>query len=167
MAGPSEAAQKRLKIYLQDHFAGSVVGIELARRTAKANHGTEFGGPLTQIANEIEQDRDELKRIMSSVGVSANPIKSGLAWGTEKAGRLKTNGQLRGYSPLSRHLEVEGLISGVIGKLSLWRSLRALAPHDPRLDPARLDELVTKAEDQLQRLHALGEQSSETAFGQG
>ena len=164
MAGIPEDAQKRLKIYLQDHFAGSVVGIELARRTAKANRGTAFGGPLTQIANEIEEDRDELKRIMGSVDVSADPIKSGIAWGTEKAGRLKLNGQLRGYSPLSRHLEIEGLISGVIGKLSLWRSLRAIAPGDPRLDAARLDGLTARAEDQLKRLHALGEQSSEQAF---
>ena len=165
MAGTSEDARKRMKIYLQDHFAGSVVGIELARRTAKANRGTAFGGPLTQIANEIEEDRDELKRIMGSVDVSADPIKSGIAWGAEKAGRLKPNGQLRGYSPLSRHLEIEGLISGVIGKLSLWRSLSAIEPQDSRLDAARLGELEDRAQDQLERLHALSARAAVLAFG--
>ena len=34
------------EIYLQDHYAGSTGGLELAKRSAKANAGTEFGGRL-------------------------------------------------------------------------------------------------------------------------
>ena len=156
---------KRLAIYLQDHFAGSTVGIELARRTAKSNLGTEYGGPLTRVAGEIDEDREELKRIMARLDVSADRIKTGVAWAAEKAGRLKPNGQLRGYSPLSRHMEIEGLIAGVSGKLSLWRSLRDVAPLDPRLDAARLGELEVRAEDQLERLHALRAKAATHAFG--
>jgi hypothetical protein len=57
--------QKFLALYLKDHFAGSTGGLEVARRTAKSNAGTEFGGPLTRIASEIADDRDTLKRIMA------------------------------------------------------------------------------------------------------
>src|SRR5829696_5828454 len=121
-----------LGIYLKDHFGGATGGLELARRTAKANRGSEFGGPLQQLATEIDEDRESLKQIMDRLGVRADPLKAGLAWGMEKAGRLKPNGQVRGYSPLGRLLEVEALVTGVSGKLSLWRALSAIAPGDAR-----------------------------------
>lgn len=155
-----------LAIYLQDHFAGSTTGIELAKRTAKRNHvHAEFGAPLARIAIEIGEDRDELKRIMDRLDVDEPRLKATVAWGAEKVGRLKPNGQLRGYSPLSRVVELEGLITGVSGKLSLWRSLLELAPNDARLDEDNLTRLAERAEDQLQRLHALRGAAALIAFG--
>ena len=52
----------------------------------------------------------------------------------------------RGYSPLSRVLELEGLIAGVNGKLALWHSLLELAPVEPRLDTEQLGNLARRAE---------------------
>src|SRR3954451_16480973 len=142
---------KLLGIYLNDHLAGATVGVELAKRTAGANQGTEFGGPLQQLAAEIAEDRAALRRVMDRLDVRADRVKTTLAWGAEKAGRLKLNGQLRGYSPLSRVVEVEGLITGVTGKLSLWRALQVTAPSEPRLDATDLASLEQRAEEQLQR----------------
>jgi hypothetical protein len=51
-----------------------------------------------------------------------------------KLGRLKLNGQLRGYSPLSRLLELEGLGMGITGKLGLWKSLAELGIEQPGFD---------------------------------
>ena len=153
-----------LEIYLQDHYAGSTGGLEMAKRTAKANAGTEFGGPLTRIAGEIREDRDALKRIMGRLDVSPAPVKAALAWAAEKAGRAKPNGQVRGYSPLGRQLEVEALITGVSGKLSLWRALLQVAPTKPQLDAAQLTDLAGRAEDQLTRLHGLRDRAAEIAF---
>ena len=157
-------AQKFLAIYLKDHHAGSTGGLEVAKRTAKANRGTEFGGPLTRLAGEIDEDRDSLKRIMDRCDVSASPVKAALAWGAERAGRLKPNGQVRGYSPLGRMVELEALVTGVSGKLSLWRALAAIAPSDARLDGAALAGLEARAEDQLARLHALRDRAAAIAF---
>ena len=156
--------QKFLEIYLQDHYAGSTGGLEMAKRTAKANGGTEFGGPLTRLAGEIGEDRDALKRIMARLDVTPAPIKATLAWGAEKAGRLKPNGQIRGYSPLGRLVEIEALVTGVSGKLSLWRALRQAAPSRPGLDAAQLGELEGRAEDQLTRLHELRDRAAVLAF---
>src|SRR5215210_7327065 len=97
---------------------------------------------------------------MDRLGVSRDPIKAGLAWGMEKAGRLKPNGKVRGYSPLGRMLELEALITGVSGKLSLWRALKAIAPSDPRLDAAALAALERRAEAQLGRLHELRDRAA-------
>jgi hypothetical protein len=41
----------------------------MAKRSANANGGTEFGGPLTRVAMEIGEDRDALKRIMGRLEV--------------------------------------------------------------------------------------------------
>ena len=147
---------KYLPIYLNDHYAGSTLGVELAKRAAKNNDGNaEFGPVLATLATDIDEDRDELRRIMERLGVSEDRIKAGLFWMGEKVGRLKPNGELLQFSPLSRVVEIEGLITGVGGKLSLWRTLLELAERDDRLDEGELEMRAGRAEDQLLRLHAL------------
>ena len=54
-----------LKIYLEDHYAGSTAGLELARRAAGANRGTPYGDVLEGIAREIDEDREALRAIMT------------------------------------------------------------------------------------------------------
>ena len=147
---------KYLPIYLNDHSAGSTLGVELAKRAAKNNDGNaEFGPALATLASEIDEDRDSLKRIMDRLDVSEDRIKASIFWLGEKVGRLKPNGDLLQFSPLSRVVELEGLITGVGGKLSLWRTLLELAERDDRLDEGELEVLTGRAEDQLLRLHAL------------
>jgi hypothetical protein len=109
-----------LGIYLNDHLAGSAVGVEMARRSRGANAETEFGGPLSALCGEIEADRETLEAVIEELAVGRSRIKPTLGWLAEKVGRLKPNGQLRGYSPLSRVVELETLIVGVTGKLRLW-----------------------------------------------
>jgi hypothetical protein len=74
------------------------------------------------------------------------------AWTAEKAGRLKLNGRLTSYSPLSRVVELEALSIGVEGKLAMWRALKRIADEDPRLDAEQLDALVKRAQSQRRRL---------------
>src|SRR3954447_18273635 len=151
MATTDPEASRLLAIYLNDHLAGSTGGHELARRNATANRGTEFGGPLEEIASEIAEDRASLKRLMERLGVRSDPVKPALAWGMEKAGRLKPNGQLRGYSPLSPVLDREGLVPGAWARLGVCRTLAQLTTAEPRLDAAALTSLERRAEGQLQR----------------
>ena len=151
-----------LGIYLNDHYGGSTAGIELARRTCTANQGTEYGRFLAELVMEIDADRKTFKRIMDDLGVRKDPAKAAGGWMIEKAGRLKLNGQLRGYSPLSRVVELEGLALGVTGKLAGWKALRLVAENEPALDSAELDRLIERAEEQQraleqQRLRAVRE----------
>jgi hypothetical protein len=151
-----------LKIYLEDHYAGATAGLELARRTAGANSGTAYGEVLERVAREIEEDRDSLRAIMSSLGIGPDRFKVAGAWAGEKAGRLKLNGHLTGYSPQSRVVEIEGLLIGVTGKRCLWAALRHVSAQEPRLDVEELDRLLARAERQIadleeQRLKAVSE----------
>ncbi|MGE5636863.1 MAG: hypothetical protein ACM3UV_07995 [Nocardioidaceae bacterium] len=143
-----------LAIYLNDHLGASTGGLELARRALRSNPDRELGRFLTRLVHEIEEDRTELRSIMWALGVKDDRVKLAAGWLGERAGRLKLNGRLRGYSPLSRVLELEALIAGVEAKLALWRALRALAPGEPRLDTAQLDRLATRGERQLEELRA-------------
>jgi hypothetical protein len=154
-----------LAIYLNDHLAGATVGRELARRTLRSNRGTDFEPLLAWLAGEIDEDRDQLVRAIDRLGFRRDRLKVGLAWLGEKGGRLKLNGRLAGYSPLSRLVEFEALSAGIQAKLSLWRALAAL---DGRLSAAfesPLEALIERAEAQLNRLEQARLRAAELALG--
>ena len=89
---------------------------------------------------------------MDDLGIRRDRAKVAGGWAIEKLGRLKPNGQLRGYSPLSRLVELEGLALGVTGKLAVWKALRLVADGEPALNAAALDKLVERAEEQQRGL---------------
>ncbi|MGH2846365.1 MAG: hypothetical protein ACRDL0_10190 [Thermoleophilaceae bacterium] len=153
-----------LRIYLQDHLAGSTGGLELARRARGANEGSPYGEPLAKLADDIAADRRSLESLMDDLGFGADRAKNLAFWVGEKAGRLKPNGQLTGYSPLSRMIELEGLITGVNAKTSLWLTLVDVAASEPKLDAERLRRLVERAERQLETLHELRTRAGREAF---
>jgi hypothetical protein len=142
-----------LRTYLEDHHAGATAGAELARRAASANEDEPFGPELRGIADEIEEDRRTLESLMESVGASPSKVKDALAWSGEKAGRLKPNNRVLGYSPLSRVVELEGLVIGVTGKLALWEALKSA--FGETVGGVELAAMIARAEDQRARLETL------------
>jgi hypothetical protein len=151
-----------LHTYLQDHHAGATAGLELARRAAGSNAKTAFGPELARIADEIAEDREALERVMEELGFGPSRLKDSAAWVAEKLGRLKPNNSLLSYSPLSRVVELEGLLIGVTGKLSLWQSLRAAVGES--LDGVDFAALAGRATDQRGRLERLRERAAAEAF---
>jgi hypothetical protein len=141
-----------LGIYLNDHLAGSTAGTELARRIAGSHQGQRDAAVLQTFAEEVAQDRASLVDIMARLDVPVRGYKVRAAWIGEKAGRLKLNGYLLGRSPLSRLEELEMMRVAVEAKAAGWRTLRALAKIDTRLDPGKLDELITRAARQAELL---------------
>ncbi|HKT83630.1 MAG TPA: hypothetical protein VJQ84_07315 [Solirubrobacterales bacterium] len=145
---------KLLSIYLNDHLAGATLGVELARRLRGSNRDApEFGPALSEICAEIEADRETLKAIMDRLGVEQSKLKPLAAALGERVGRLKLNGSLRGYSPLSRLDELEVLQLGVAGKRRLWRALEHT--HSSDLPSVELGGLAERATEQLRRLEEL------------
>jgi len=131
------------------------VGVELARRLAASNEGDpDFGPPLKEIRAEIEADRATLDRLMKRLDTSRNPLKPALAWTGEKLGRLKLNGQLRGYSPLSRLVELEALGIGIAGKARLWAALEhTLGASLAGFDFEQLGERALRQRGAVEKLH--------------
>jgi hypothetical protein len=143
-----------LGTYLNDHLAGATAGRELARRAARNNRRSPCGPFLEQLANELDEDRRILLEIMQELDIGIDHLKVLGGWGAEKLGRLKLNGRLLGYSPLSRVVEIETLLLAVHGKLALWRTLERLAGQHAELDMFDFPSLRARAETQIEGLEA-------------
>ena len=154
--------RKLLGIYLNDHLAGSTVGLELVKRAVGSNKEGELGDFLATLAQEIDADRESLRAIMKRLEYGEDIPKKLTAWTAEKLGRLKPNGQLTGYSPLSRIVELEGLTVGVRGKLSLWENLRATFGEE--VADRNLDGLIARANGQLEGLTEHRTEAARVAF---
>lgn len=146
-AGPLD----RLSIYLNDHRAGAAAGIALARRCQRSNIENQLGAFLNGLIEELEEDRAILLSLMEELGFVKNPVKGALAAAAERLGRLKTNGQLRGYSPLSRVEELEALIAGVTTRAQLWRTVRDLTQY-PACASIDAEGLMKRAQTQRRSL---------------
>jgi hypothetical protein len=153
-----------LGIYLNDHLAGAVAGSALAERLADAERAWA-GAVLDPLSREIQEDQASLREMMAALGVPVRLYKTLAAWAGEKVSRLKLNGRLVTRSPLSRVVELEAMRLGVEGKAAGWRTLRLRAEHDPRLDAARLDELITRAREQIDQLEQLRIRAAAETFG--
>src|SRR2546423_6948720 len=146
------SADRLVSTYLNDHFAGSVAAVELARRAGRSNRGTAYGEMLSALVDEVIEDRATLQQVMRSLGFGIDRPKAALAWVAEKLGRFKLNGQVVGYSPLSRLEELEVLSLGIEGKVMLWQSLERAAPTVPALGQVDFERLIRRARNQLRRV---------------
>jgi hypothetical protein len=154
-----------LELYLADHLAAATAGLALVRRSAERNADNETGEFLSRLVAEIASDRDALRRIVASLGYEESNAKQLLAWLGEKAGRLKLNGRLFGYSPLSRLLELELLSVGIAGKLALWQALLQVPGLEQRLASFDLTGLAQRAAAQRAEVEQHRLRAAEHAFG--
>ena len=129
--------------------------MELARRLRASNEGdARFGPPLAEVCAEIEADRATLEQVMERLAIRPSQVKPAAAWIGEKLGRLKLNGQLRGYSPLSRVAELEALYIGITGKMRLWTALgHTIGAHLDGIDFERLAERAAEQRARVGELH--------------
>lgn len=141
-----------LPIYLNDHLVGVTAAIELAKRVSRSNDGTPLGAYAAALAAEAVAERAALRDVMKQADAAEDPLKRAAGFVGEKVGRLKLNGRLRGYSPLSRLLEIEALIALATMSAALWRSLQETGRAD--------GEWVQRAE---RRLEALEEHRARAA----
>ena len=142
--------------YLNDHRAGASAGTALVRRIWRSNRRTKWGPIIEDVANSIEQELVVLDKVRAAAGISGGDLKRAAALLTERVSRLKLNGHLLTYSPLSRVLELETLMSAVRGKQGLWVTLRAAAPSHPEwgdFDFAALEERGSEQLETLGRVH--------------
>ncbi len=153
-----------LPVYLNEHLAGSLGGVKLCERCGAANRDSDLGAYLANLAAELKEDQEYLRTVMDELGVSESPLKVAVAWTAEKIGRLKPNGQLAGYSPLSRVLELEALLAGSRARLALWEALREVSTFEPIVQLAKVQELIERVHVQLENLERHRRQALRIAF---
>jgi len=161
----TQQANDLLAIFLNDQLALGIGYRELARRNAKSNAGTPLGDASERVARGIAEDVETFEGIMARLGVAKSPVKGPLAIAGERLARLKLNGRLTSYSPLSRFLELDLLTIGLAGKPQLWTTLRDLADLGERLPDVDFDDLIRRAREQHEMLEPFREQAGRHAFG--
>jgi hypothetical protein len=144
-AGRSHDGEGLLRIYLGDHRAGAAAGQARARRFAAANADSFLADTARDVCHQIEEDVRTLDEILARFRCRASRWKLIVARVAELAGRLKLNGRLRGYSPLSRLIELELLLAGILAKESLWQTLALVQQHRVELAGFDLDDLQHRA----------------------
>ena len=153
---------KPIDVYLNDHVAGSVGAIEIAKRCSAENSGTELGQFLSKFLADIEEDQHTLEGLMEALGGNQNPFKQAGAWLGEKLSRLKLGTEQKDLSNL---LSVEALCMGVEGKICLWRTLRELTGQYGALSGFDFDQLLGRAEGQKEGLERHRLALARTALG--
>ena len=154
-----------LRIYMNDQLAAGVVWREVARRSQRSNQGSELGDALARVATAIAEDVATFERIMERLGIARSPVKPRLAVAGERLGRLKLNGSVTSYSPLSRFVELDFLAMGIDGKMLLWANLRDLANLSSRLADVDFDKLIDRAQWQRDELEPFRAAAGREALG--
>ena len=155
---------EKLSIYLNDHLAGAIAGLELFEHLAASREGTPLAQLLLDVKGEIEADRAELESIIARLHERDRTIRKAVGWVSERLLRLK----LRADDPHNEGLRLfeslEALVLGIEGKAALWRALAAL-PGNPRvLQGIDLARLIARAEQQSAALEPARLDAAKAAF---
>ena len=150
-----------LAIYVHDHLAGAAFAIDLLETLRDQHRGETVGNFAAAMLIEVETDRTVLKRLADRVGSGSSPIKEAAAWLSEKVSRLKLGGDNDGLATFEA---LEFLALGVLGKLSLWKALREIAPMEGRLRDLDFATLIARALDQHSQLETHRLELAKKAF---
>ncbi len=125
--------------------------------------------PSSNACAEIEEDRTVLKEIIERFEFKQNVLKKTAAWISEKAVRLKVGSESSEPHHVAFRMmeQLEALYLGINGKRSLWKLLDAVLSDDPRLSGVDLDDLLKRAESQLERVDRMRLEMASAAFREG
>ena len=150
------------RIYLNDHVALIALLVDVAERSAMSNRGSPLGAWLMELRRELVSQRQTLERVVGRMRLRRSGAKVALARLGQRIGRLKLNGRLTSYSPLSRVFELESLLAGVEANRAVMESLRLL--DDPRLDGFDFGALARAAGEQHDELERFRLEAVATAL---
>lgn len=139
-----------LGTYLQDHLAGAEFALALLRDLSSQSDDPDTGSVCNDLIGEIEQDRDELKKLVTHLGQQTSPLKEALAGLVQKLSR----GKLDITQDVGLFESVELLSLGVLGKIALWKTLETLSKTQRTPFQLNLPRLIRRAESQHSTLEA-------------
>lgn len=156
-------ADKAMDTYLNDHLAGSTLGVDLAKHIRDRSE-PPLEALMATITAEIEEDRETLIELMERMGTPTNPVKKATAWMTEKMSRAKFSGLSSGEPDVGLLMALESLTLGVAGKECMWQALRRVADRYEALASTDFERLIERAQAQHGQLDAERVKAATQAF---
>lgn len=135
--------------YLNDHLAGAKTALELLDHliAKAADDDRRF---LTDIKDEISQDRDTLQRLLERLGGQSSGVRQIGGWVAGQASRLKLLFDDPTRGALQRFEALELLTIGIHGKRLLWRALGHSNIHEfGDIDFVALEQRATDQHDRV------------------
>lgn len=145
---PPTVDRRLLTLYLTHHLSAATGVVQRLDRMTEEYTDLAVHDEIAGLAGQIRTERDRLDEMIAELGLDQRRHEQVLARAGELAGRLKLNGRFLSRSPLTPNVELEILLSGVIGKLSLWQTLQA-HQDELGLDAAELEQRAQDARTQL------------------
>jgi hypothetical protein len=142
-----------LRIYLNDHLAGSVAALELLDHLIKQHEGKSLGIFFRDLGTEIRADQETLRSLIGKLGAEESSVRKAGAWIAQKFSKMKI-GAADAEDSFGLLQALEALALGITGKKLLWRSLDAIALHVPKLQGTDFGRLEMRAEEQIARVEA-------------
>lgn len=98
--------------------------------------------------------------------MNANEFKPMTILGTAigQVACLRPNGTLFGRTLLSDLLELELLRDAVSGKIAGWYALQSVAAYDERISTGEIDDLIERAQSQLNGIHVMHQELAAKVF---
>jgi hypothetical protein len=137
-----------LGTYLNDHLAGSVGALDLIDHLARGSNTSDEVSFFRGLHEEITAEQTQLREVLRHVGGDESGVRKAAGWVAEKVSRLKLKWDDPGDDGLRRFEALEALALGITGKLSLWKTLAAVAGEMPALRHLDFAELQRRSEDQ-------------------
>ncbi len=153
-----------LSIYLNDHLAMIQAEAALTRRMQSSNRDSPLEHLLCRHADQVHEQRRSLELLMDRLHIKRNRVKLLGAQLGELFGRLKLNGRLLSYSPLSRMLELEGLSLAVEARAALWGNLAALRNTSLAIRSVSIKKLLSRTHGQKQSIGRYRRQAAVSAL---
>ncbi|WCO65003.1 hypothetical protein PO878_10885 [Iamia majanohamensis] len=154
----------RLGHHLATHQAGAALAMSTAQRARAAEEGTDLGRALATFLDELEDERDTLRRAQRALDLEPAGVVGVVRTATDGARRLLHLATTARRTPLTRVLELEVLVTGVTGKMRVWEVLGELADQEPDLPDVDWEALVVRARGQREVLLAHHRQAAREAF---
>jgi hypothetical protein len=145
-------AYESIEVYLNDHLAGAIAGVNLVEQAVDRHRSDELGEFFGPLASEIKADHEKLENLLDDMGIDKSASKTALAEIGSKLAAPKFTAAGAGNAHLGDFITLETLSMGIEGKRCMWSSLKTVADAYPELQAIDLDDLESRARDQRSRI---------------
>jgi hypothetical protein len=112
-------------------------------------------GAFTALKVEIDEDREQLKTLMSNQHIDESRLRKAGGWIAEQLAEFKLEVDDDAKGRLRRLERLEALAIGIDGKIALWRALDAAAQSNTELRRIDYQRLLQRGRDQRERVEHL------------